>query len=173
MNNMSNHLEKYGVDMVPSSPISTLLIGALNAWSYDFKNPLNQLRDRSLQLRLLSDNALGRYTEQLKQELSKLRKQLPQPTRENPYPPMDGLEAVKELEAYMREIEALRIRILSASIPPQEIVRHSENDNLTLLTELHKVDEEILRALATLSDKSVQLVKQLLEKRETFLKNFI
>ena len=169
---MSDTFQRYGITLAPSSVITTLLLGALNAWTYDYRKPQNELRNRSLQLRNLADEALGKYKVQLSQELSRLRKLLPEPTRENSDPPMEGLAAVKALDAYIRSVESLRVRVQGAAIPPQEFVHHSQAGNQILLTELQNIDSDILRVLSELTPSTIEQVTDLLANRDDLLSQF-
>ncbi len=166
-------LSKYGIAHAPSGVISGLLKGTLDLWSYDYKNPANAFRDQSIRLRNLCDDALAQYTAQLQEELHGLRQDLPQPTRENPYPSLDGLEAVEALERYLREVEALRVKVRSAVSPPNEFVRRSEWENEQFLSELAAVDRELLAAFSTVDEDTLAHVEELLQQRTAKVAAFI
>lgn len=166
-------LSRYGIALAPSGPITGLLKGTLDLWSYDYKNPANSFRDESVRLRNLCDDSLGQYTAQLQEKLKDLRKDLPQPTRENPYPPMEGLEAVKALEEYIREIEALRIQIRSACSPPNEFVRRGQAANEAFLGELAAIDRELLASLSAIDEDTISDVRQVLDKRLERVRAFV
>ncbi|MCL6453955.1 MAG: hypothetical protein K6T78_10140 [Alicyclobacillus sp.] len=162
-------LTRYGIATAPAGPITTLLKGTLDLWSYDYRRPSNALRDQSQRLRNVCDEALAQYTKQLQQELRRLRQSLPEPTRENPYPPMEGLAAVKELESYIREVEGLRNRIVAAATPPNEFVRRSEEDNSRFFAQLAEVDKRLLAMLADISEDTLSAVDELLQERAALL----
>lgn len=166
-------LSNYGIALAPSGVITGFLKGTLDLWSYDYKHPSNAFRDKSIQLRNLCDNALAQYTTQLQYQLHGLRKQLPQPTRENPYPSMEGLEAVKALESYIREIEALRVQVRSAVSPPDEYVKRSRSQNEQFLGELAEVDRELLQALSVIDEDTIADVRRLLQKRANKVQAFL
>jgi hypothetical protein len=166
-------LSKYGIALAPSGVITGLLKGTLDLWSYDYKNPANAFRDQSVRLRNLCDEALSQYTSQLQGELHGLRQDLPQPTRENPYPSMEGLEAVKALESYIRQIEDLRTRIRSAVSPPNEFVTRSRAENEQFLSELTSVDRELLLALSDIDDDVIAEINQLLQSRSEKVRVFL
>lgn len=158
-------LSKYGIAHAPSGVITGLLKGTLDLWSYDYKNPANAFRDQSVRLRNLCDDALAQYMAQLQGELHTLRQNLPQPTRENPYPSMEGLQAVKDLEHYIREVEALRVKVRSAVSPPNEFVRRSQAENEQFLSELAALDRALLQSLATVNEDTLAQVERLLNER--------
>ncbi|GMA59598.1 hypothetical protein NZD89_08705 [Alicyclobacillus fastidiosus] len=166
-------LSKYGIALAPSGVISGLLKGILDLWSYDYKNPANAFRDQSIQLRNLCDDALAQYTTQLQTELYGLRQNLPQPTRENPYPAMEGIEAVKALERYIREIEALRVQVRSAVSPPNEFVKRSQAENEQFLGELVEVDRELLQALCVIDEDVIVEVRRILQRRMDRVRAFV
>ncbi|WDL97592.1 hypothetical protein [Alicyclobacillus sp. ALC3] len=159
-------LSRYGVALAPSGVITELLKGTLDLWSYDYKNPANAFRDQSVRLRNLCDDVLGQYTSQLQSELHNLHQHLPQPTRENPYPKLEGLEAVEAMESYIRDIEALRIQIRSAVSPPNEFVTRSQWENEQFLGDLTAIDQELLLALTTIDEDSLAQVHRILARRE-------
>lgn len=165
-------LSKYGIALAPSGMISGVLKGTLDVWSYDYKNPANALRDQSVKLRNLCDDAMAQYTAQLQSELHRLRQSLPSPTRENPYPPMEGLEAVKAMESYIREIESLRVQIRSAVSPPNEFVRRSQAENEQFLASLVHIDRELMQALSVIDEDSINNVRRLLQKRTDTVRAF-
>ncbi|QSO46511.1 hypothetical protein [Alicyclobacillus mengziensis] len=165
-------LSKYGVALAPSGVITGLLKGTLDLWSYDYQNPANAFRDQSVKLRNLCDDALAQYTTQLQSELHRLRQNLPQPTRENLYSSMDGLEAVKAMESYIREIESLRVQIRSAVSPPNDFVRRSQAENDQFLGHLVQIDRELLQALSAIDEDTVAEVRKLLQKRTDTVRAF-
>lgn len=165
-------LSKYGIALAPSGVISGLLKGTLDLWSYDYKNPANAFRDQSIQLRNLCDDALAQYTAQLRTELHTLRQKLPQPTRENPYPPIEGIEAVKAFEDYIREIETLRTQVRSAVSPPNDFVKHSQVENEQFLAELVDLDRELLQALSVIDEDVIVEVRGILHKRTDRVRAF-
>ncbi|WP_067625168.1 hypothetical protein [Alicyclobacillus acidiphilus] len=166
-------LMKYGIAVAPNNVVNTLLTGWMNAWFVNVKDPKYRLRDRMVGLHNTVDSALGEYTEQLKGELSKLRKSIPQPTRENPYPPLDGLEAVKDLEQYIRHVEAIRTKVLSASVPPDEYVFHGSSQNERLLSDLLAVDGELVSAMQTMTPETIDVIDDILRRRELLLRSFV
>gem|GEM_PF-2132777 len=166
-------LSKYGIALAPSGPITGLLKGTLDLWSYDYKDPANSFRDESTRLRNLCDDTLGQYTAQLQEKLKDLRRNLPQPTRENPYPPMEGLEAVRALEEYIREIEALRVQVRSACSPPNEFVRRGQVENEVFLRELAAIDRELLESLSAIDEDTVADVRRILERRLDRVRVFV
>lgn len=166
-------LSRYGIALAPSGVITGLLKGTLDLWSYDYKNPANAFRDQSVRLRNLCDDALSQYASQLQTELHNLRQHLPQPTRENPYPPMEGLESVKAMESYIRDIEALRIQIRSAVSPPNEFVTRSQWENEQFLGDLTAIDRDLLRALTTVDEDSLAEVHRILARREERVRAYV
>ena len=170
---MQIRITKYGITLAPGQAVTTMLLGVLNGWSYDYRNPLNQLRDRSLQIRNVAADALTQYKQQLQRELAELRKNLPEPTRENPYPSMDGLQAVKELEVYIRKVETLQTRIQTASIPPQEFVYHGRQDNENMLKDLYELDVKLVQGLAQIDEEVLTQIEQVLKVREGILKQLV
>ncbi|MCF8564321.1 hypothetical protein LLE49_06130 [Alicyclobacillus tolerans] len=166
-----SRLTRYGVALAPSGAITAILEGLLNAWTYDVHSTPSQLHEQSLRLREAADDVLGKYLEQLRQELSGLRKSLPQPTRENPYPPMDGIEAVKDLESYMKRVERLRTSIRSAPLPARDLVWQGRGDYALLLAQLASMDADILRALGQLNEETLQNVEGLFEDRSKLLRD--
>lgn len=166
-------LSNYGIALAPSGVITELLKGTLDLWSYDYKNPANAFRDQSVRLRNLCDDALGQYDTQLQAELHSLRQNLPQPTRENPYPPTEGLEAVGAMENYIREIEVLRTQVRSAVSPPNEFVTRGRWENEQFLGGLVEIDRELLAALTTIDEESLVEVRRILQKRTAWVRTFI
>lgn len=165
-------INKYGLISIPNSIIRGLATGWLNGWAYDYSDPLNYLRDTSIQIRNNCDRLLADYTKQLKDDLSKFRKTFPEPTRENPFPPKEMLDAAKEMSDYIRLVEDLRTMIVTASIPPKEMIRHSKNDNVQMLSELEVIDKEMIETLSVMDDSKIDMVKNLLKKRNAILMNF-
>ncbi|WP_258110855.1 hypothetical protein [Alicyclobacillus sp. SP_1] len=165
-------LVRYGVQMAPPSASTTLLRGILNAWTYNPARPENGARDRSQAVRNACDEALAAYSDHLRSELSRLRRALPEPTRDNPYPPMDGLQAVRELERYLQQVDALRVRIQGAAIPPNDIIGHGRADNRLLFIELESADRDLLQALLELHEHSISVVEGILAHREDILRQF-
>lgn len=149
-----------------------MLNGLLNGWTYDYRKQTSQLYEQGLRLKEAADDALGRYTEQLRAELGNLRQSLPEPTRENPYPPMDGLQAVKDLEVYLRQIEALRVSVISAPIPPRDLVWSGEGDYAWFLSNLSGIDVDILKAIRDLDENTISHVTALLAKRQEWLERY-
>jgi membrane protease subunit (stomatin/prohibitin family) len=156
--------------VAPKTATAQLLCGWLNAWSYNFGDPIHLLREKMVQLHNVCEQALADYTRQLQTELKTLRRKIPRPTRENPYPDMaDPLEAVKELEAYMREVEALRVRIHSLSVPANDMVYHGLTENQQMFESLAEFDRELLNTLSEVTDESITSVYRILDERSRLL----
>ena len=117
--------EKAGISLGPDAAIRNLALGWLNAWSYDYTDPQSFLRDTSVQIRNNADRILGEYLSQLHRALAELRQRFPAPTRENPFPPQEQLDAAKSLESYIRRVEGVRTRVIGASIPPRCRASHA------------------------------------------------
>ncbi|EJY55551.1 hypothetical protein URH17368_1936 [Alicyclobacillus hesperidum URH17-3-68] len=162
-------LMKYGIALAPRGVVNELLTGWMNAWFINVKDPKYRLRERSRALHNAIDNALGQYLAQLRQDLKKLRQALPEPTRENPYPPLEGLAAVKEMEQYIRRVEQVRTIALSAPIPPDEYVFHGTADNEQMLYELLAVDGEIATAMQSMDETTIDQIEAILVRRNALL----
>lgn len=162
-------LSKYGVVLAPSSAVKSLAMGWLNAWSYDYSSPAHVAAEASLNLRNACDDVLGKYLTELRGKLHLLRSQLPEPTRENPFPPADGLAAVKEMDAYVHQVEALRVKVQSLPIPPRDWVMESQSAHTLNLQDLETVDRQILSALAEVDETSLRFVEDLILRREHLL----
>lgn len=164
---------KYGIAVAPNNVVNALLTGWMNAWFINVKDPKYKLRDRMVGLHNTVDAALGEYAEQMKNELGKLRKSLPQPTRENPYPPMDALEAVKDLEAYIHRVEGVRTAVLSSSIPPDEYVFHGSSENEQFLAQLLTVDGELVAGMQKMSPETIDGIEELIRRRRLLMRSFV
>jgi hypothetical protein len=165
-------INNYGISLVPNGAIRNLALGLLNAWTYDYHNPLNFVRDTCVQIRNNADRLLGEYLRQLRGDLSNLRKKYPAPTRENPFPPQELMDAVKEMEQYIRRVEDIRTRVSGTPLPPQDILRHSKKANLSLLEELQSLDRQLLDQLSTMDEAMLDAVKSSLDKRDELLRSF-
>jgi len=165
-------LDNYGVFMAPDHIITTMLTGLLNAWVYDYKAQSSQLSEQSLRLREAADETLGNYSEQLRAELARLRQVLPEPSRENPYPKMDGMKAIKELEAYMRKVERVRTSVRSAPIPPRDFVWSGSGDYALFLSNLFSIDVDLLRTLRDISSGTIDGIEVLLRRRRDLLTDY-
>lgn len=166
-------LQNMGISLIPNSAIRNLALGVLNAWTYDYHNPLNFIRDTCIQIRNNSDRLLGDYLKQLREELLQLRSKYPAPTRENPFPPQELMDASKSMEQYIHRVEDIRTRISGSPLPPQEIIRHSKNANLNLLQELSAIDRQLLEQLSTMDDAMIEQIKNLLDKRDALMRSFV
>lgn len=169
---MSGSWSKYGIAVVPNRAITGLVNGLLNGWTYDYKLQSSQLYEQGLRLKEAADDALGQYAEQLRGQLQELRKALPEPTREEPYPSMDGLAAVKDLEDYIRKVESLRVSVLSAPIPPRDFVWSGDGDYALFLSNLSGLDVDILKAIRDLDEQGILRVSGLLEERRDLLQRY-
>lgn len=161
-----SRLTRLGIAKAPNDAVTQGLRGVLNLWSYNYSDPINSLRDRSTQLLNACDDMFARYSAHLQEDLHRLRQGLPEPTRENPFPPMEDLQIIKELEKYIRDIDALRVKIRSASVPPKEIVRHGHGDNHLYFAELEAIDQDLLMAATNVTDESLPEVVRLLDLRD-------
>jgi 23S rRNA A2030 N6-methylase RlmJ len=85
---------------------------------------------------------------------------------------MDGLQAVRELERYLQQVDALRVRIQGAAIPPNDIIGHGRADNRLLFIELESADRDLLQALLELHEHSISVVEGILARREDILRQF-
>jgi hypothetical protein len=166
-------LSKYGIALAPSGVITGMLKGTLDLWSYDYRDPANAFRDQSVRLRNLCDESMGQYTAQLRTQLHELRQNLPQPTRENPYPSMEGLEAVKALDGYIREVEALRVQVRSAISPPNEFVLRGAAENEQFLSELVTMDRQLLQVLSDIDEDTIAEIRQILNTRRERVRSFV
>lgn len=162
----------YGLVLTPNSVIRNLALGWLNAWTYDYHDPLNFARDTCILVRNNADRLLGEYLKQLGEELSHARKRFPQPTRENPFPPQEMLDAVRFMELYINEVQSIRTRIIGAPVPPKDFIRHNKKANLKLLTELEALDKSLINLLSTLSESTISQVKSALDRRDSLLMSF-
>lgn len=165
-------INNYGISMVPNGAIRAMALGLLNAWTYDYHNPLNFVRDTCVQIHNNADRLLGEYLKQLRSDLSNLRKKYPAPTRENPFPPQELMDAVKEMDQYVRRVEDIRTRVSGTPLPPQDIVRYSKKANLGLLEELQTLDRQLLDQLSTMDEAMLGSVKNLLDNRDALLRSF-
>lgn len=166
-------IENMGISLVPNGVIRNMALGWLNAWTYDYHNPLNFLRDTCVQIRNNADRLMGEYLKQLNEDLLKLRKKYPVPTRENPFPPQEFIDAVKSMERYIHRVEDIRTRISGLPLPPQEIIRHSRKANLNLLEELSSIDRELLEQLSNMNDAMLDPVRNLIDRREALMRDFV
>jgi hypothetical protein len=160
-----SRLTRLGIASAPTDAVTQTLRGVLNLWSYNYADPINSLRDRTTQLLNACDDMFARYSAHLQEDLHRLRQALPQPTREKPFPPMDDLQSIKELEKYIRDIEALRVKIRSASVPPMDIVSHGHGDNRLYFAELEAIDQDLLMAATNVTDESLPQVVRILDLR--------
>jgi wyosine [tRNA(Phe)-imidazoG37] synthetase (radical SAM superfamily) len=85
---------------------------------------------------------------------------------------MEGLEAVKAMESYIREIESLRVQIRSAVSPPNEFVRRSQAENEQFLASLVHIDRELMQALSVIDEDSIPNVRRLLQRRTDTVRAF-
>lgn len=168
-----SRLTRLGIAAAPNDAVTQGLRGMLNLWSYNDSDPINSLRDRSTQLLNACDDMFAKYTVHLQEALHNLRRQLPQPTRENPYPPMESLQDIRDLEKYIRDIEALRVRIRSAAVPPTEMVKRGSGENRLFFAELQAIDQDLMLASTHVSDESLPQVFQILEQRDRKIHEFL
>lgn len=164
--------EQYGVTGAPNGMLTTLALGWLNAWTYNYRDINNELRDSSTRFHSYADELLGKYTAQLKEDLKKLRNKLLASTRENPFPPQENFDTVNEFEGYMRKVESVRTRIINAPRPPKEYIYHSGPQNIQLLMDLNTIDRDIIQTLSTVTPETIDGVESLLEKRALVLRDF-
>lgn len=162
----------YGLALTPNSLIRNLALGWLNAWTYDYHDPLNYARDTCILVRNNADRLLGEYLKQLGEELSKARKRFPEPTRESPFPPQEMLDTVRFIELYINEVQGIRTRIIGSPVPPKDFIRHNKNANLKLLTELELLDKSLIDLLSTVTDSTVSQLKSVLDRRDSLLMTF-
>lgn len=165
-------LSRYGISLSPNDPISFMLKGWLNAWSYDASNPLNSIRDRSVQIQNICDEALAQYMVQLRGQLSLLRRHLEQPTHENPNPIQDGLEAVQDFDRYIHRVEALRTKIRSFSPPPKDMMWRGKAGNLLLFQQLEQIDRDLLLQLSEMNEEQIHAIEETLAKRNFIMQQF-
>ncbi|MBF8379054.1 hypothetical protein IW967_14480 [Alicyclobacillus mali] len=158
-------LMRYGIAVSPGTPVNQILTGWMNAWFVNMRDPRFRLRERMVAFHNAMDRAFGAYLAQLREELASLRKRLPQPTREDPFPNLEALAAVKELEAYIRRVESVRTLALSAPVPPDEYVFHGRAEHEGLLNELARMDGEIAEKMQALSPETIGEVEQKLRAR--------
>lgn len=161
-----------GISLEPDEVIRTTALGWLNAWSYDYSDPQNFLRDTSVQVRNNADRILGEYLSQLRQTLAELRQRFPAPTRENPFPPQGLLDSAKSLERYIRRVEGVRTNVIGASIPPENLGRHSGSATVELLLQLRESDRKMIKLLSTLDDSRIAELETHLAKRNALLGEF-
>jgi hypothetical protein len=167
-----SRLTRLGIAAAPNDAITLALRGILDLWSYDYSDPIHSLRTRSTQLLNACDDMFAKYSVHLQEDLHVLRKELPQPTRENPYPPTENLQTVKELEKYIRDVEALRVRIRSAAVPPTEVVRRGSGDNRLFFAELEAIDQDLMMATTHVTDESMPEVARILDQRDQKIREF-
>ena len=121
----------------------------------------------------MADEALSHYLQQLRGTLGDLRKELPEPTRENPFPPKDRLKKIAEWERSVRDLEDLRVSLQSQLIPTKDIVWRQKGEHLALLDRLRAVDMEIFTVLLAPDDEVAERLRGLLHKRELLLRDYI
>lgn len=144
----------------------------LNLWSYDYSDPINSLRARSTQLLNACDDVLSKYSAHLAEDLHGLRQSLPQPTRENPFPSEEDLASVRELEKYIRDIEALRVKVRSGSLPPTEMIKWRDGDNRLFFAELEALDQDLMAAVTGITDETLPQVVKLVDMREEKVREY-
>ncbi len=167
-----SRLTRLGIARAPKDSITFVLQGMLNLWSYDYSDPLNSLRARSTQLQNACDDLLSKYSAHLAEDLHGLRQSLPQPTRENPFPSADDLAAVRDLEKYIRDIEALRVKIRSGSIPPTEMVKWRDGDNRLFFAELEAMDQDLMAAVTKVTEETLPEIVKLVDNREAKVQEY-
>ncbi len=153
--------------------MTALLQNAMTGWGYNAHDLENQIRAQSIRLRNLADEALSSCLQQLRGTLSDLRKQLPEPTRENPFPPREPLERIAERERFIRDLEDLRVSLQSQPIPTKDIVWRQKGEHLALLDRLRAVDLEVFTVLLAPDDDVAERIRGLLHKRELLLRDYI
>ena len=163
-------LNRYGFTYAPSSLSTELLSGWLNAWSYNFRNSNNMLRDEILRLRNVCDEYLTQYYKDLGERLQALRKLIPEPTRETIYDSLDGLELVKEVETVMRNVDALRIRVRQLGVPTDFNTYGSDRLHV-ILQGCELLDREILELLRNPSE-NLDAVSDKLDQRNAVIHQY-
>ncbi|SIS56762.1 hypothetical protein [Alicyclobacillus vulcanalis] len=166
-------LMKYGIAVSPGTAVNQILTGWMNAWFINMRDPRFRLRERMIAFHNAVDQALGAYLAQLRAELSALRRKLPQPTREDPFPNLEALSAVKELEAYIRRVEALRTVALSTPVPPDEYVFHGRPEHEAVLAELARMDGEIAQQMQGISPDTIDELERMLRTRNGRLQRLL
>ncbi len=164
---------RQGVDLAPSHSLAALLHDAMTGWGYNTHDLENQIRAQSIRLRNLAGEALAHYLLQLRGALSALRRGLPEPTRENPFPPKEQLQEIAEWERHIRDLEDLRVSLEGQAMPTRDIVWRQKGEHLALLDRLRAVDLEIFTVLLAPDDDVAKQLRGLLHKRELLLRDYI
>lgn len=157
----------------PSPVVRAIILGILNAWTIDYFSTPNQLRDRSLQVRNVCSETFSQYKKQLRTELSTLQAGLPKPTRENPYPSLEGIEEIKKVEAMIQKVEAIQTKIQTASIPPNLPSHFNKDRYQSLLMNLYQTDLRLLRTMESFKNISdLEIVEAILSERNQLVQVF-
>lgn len=155
---------------MPETSITLPLLGLLNGWSYDYNDPINQLRDKSVLLHNAIGHSLQQYGQQLKEKLRSLRQALPEPSAENPFPDPKQMQPIRTLERFIREVEALRTAVENAAVPAT-LPRRGQGDIHLFYAQLQSLDCDLLQATVHLNQESIEDVRAILGKRDQLVRS--
>ncbi len=151
-------------------------------WGYNAYRKENQLRADDLLIRSRLSDLLGQCREAIRQrEMDWRREHLPPPTREHPFPDKSAVQEAKGMESFGKKIEAVEVRIRTASVPENDRVWQRHRNESETLAKLAQVDLEMAESIIQLlqycsikpvSELDTQAIECLLDKRSSILSIF-
>jgi hypothetical protein len=140
-------------------PIRHQLTLLLTAYGYNLYDNKNRLRADDLLVREKAAEALVEGANALRTLRGEYRRAfIPEPTRENPEPPRDKMEALRRLERLQTRLTDLATQIRSMPVPTQDRVWERFRREQTLLSQLIRHDYDLIAPAYALRDRLRALV---------------
>jgi hypothetical protein len=141
----------------------------LHQWVFDYSNPKNYIADNDIQIRNNCDKILGEFAKTITSQMQEIIEQVPEPTREVPFPENPNKDEIAECKKALKKIESIRTKLINASIPPIEKHYKSDRKYLDSLVQVKSVDVELFMQLSELDVDKLDEIEELLQKRDSIL----
>ena len=141
------------MDNPSDNPIVRGLQLLTTGWGYNFYNRGNAARADDLLVREKAAHQLGEAAAALSAlEVAYRRQFVPNPTRENPYPPADAMERLRAIGGLKARISDVAVRIRGAATPTQDRIWFRLRNEQTLLYQLLTFDQSLIAAAQQVSE---------------------
>ncbi len=134
--------------------IKATLSNLFYGWGYNFYRKENQLRADDLLIRGKISELLGKIRSDLSNLASAFRAdRLVPPTREHPFPDATAVRTVQTLEAFVKNIEQLEVKIRTAAVPEMDRIYQRHRSERGTLEKLAAVDLELVGEVLALQQR--------------------
>jgi hypothetical protein len=132
---------------------------------------------QSIHLINITDDILGQYTLDLRNQLMAIRNNIPIPSRNNPFPMRECQDSINEIDNFIKKIESLRTIFQNLPIPffnkKFKKITLEKIDKMCFVDNLNHINIKFSNYLIEINDNTIQDIKNIISERNLILKDYL